>query len=505
VLKQGSSNPLYELQKSKKFTPDQVGILKLYFEHLKSVGYYPHAGQMPVIKMLLSPTSKVNRVLLECGRNFGKSTMGAIWIVAHALIIENAKTYIIASTKVLTKEIYYDSMMIERMIPAWANLELNKGEMRYSLYNNSYIKLNGSDIASSVRGYKPTALLCDEFQDWRPKTWHVLQPNLLAHGATTLQVGTCQKEAAYFFYKEGDFVKAKMESGDERYYHMTRTVYDNPTLSLSQINETKEELLEKGRADVWRGEYLCERVMYDFESIYPQFTEEHSVITKEEFDRRYPINKRYLLQPYTVFDPSNTRWAATLNVLDRERMIAYTVASFTEQNAADMSCGVLWPKIRALELAHYMFMQDAERIYDEAAKLWSHDMIALGADMRPTSKAQNSKDNNIATVRDMLLTRRLLIVGEQPDLVSEFINYRMNKGKIHKVNDDLMDTILYFAAESGFEVESNNALIEDGFFGKVEKEEPYQNLSTQEKEYVKLKNDTFGERQRRHLEDYYIE
>ena len=251
---------------------------KYFFEHLKQSGYWPHAGQAPVLKTLRR--NKVKRLFMQCSRNFGKSTTVGIDMAWFAGMFPRQKCYIIAPFRTLAEEIYIKSYFMHDIIPRdWlkdGDAGFSKTELRFNFKNESYIKLDGADNDATVRGYKPTRLACDEFQDWKEEVWEGMEPNLLAHDATCLQVGT-PPNRPNVYTKQADFTKQRMREGKERYLWVRRTIYDNPRIPVERINELRQGFFERGEEAVWRREYLAEYIPGGATSVFPMFNEEDHV------------------------------------------------------------------------------------------------------------------------------------------------------------------------------------------------------------------------------------
>lgn len=249
---------------------------KEYYDHLKEVKMYPHKGQKSVINILNN--SSVKRLFLQCSRNFGKSVTDAIDAVFNAGLLPDSKVYIIAPFRTQADEIFYQSNLIDTLIPEdWRSKNsFNATQLRWRFKNNSYIKLDGADNEATVRGYKPTRLYCDEFQDWREDTWQSMEPNLLAYDATVVFSGTPPK-IENVYTKQANFIKQRMTENNPRYLWLKRTIWDNPRIPRENIEELRRGFVERGEMDVWAREYEAEFVKSGSSYIFPQFYEDKHV------------------------------------------------------------------------------------------------------------------------------------------------------------------------------------------------------------------------------------
>ena len=251
---------------------------RFFFDHLKKAGYWPHAGQAPVLKTLRRDIVKF--LFLQCSRNFGKSTTVGIDAAWFAGMFPRQKVYIIAPFRVLAEEIYIKSHFMHDIIPKeWlldGSAGFSKSELRFYFKNESYIKIDGADNDATVRGYKPTRLACDEFQDWKPEVWQGMEPNLLAHDATVILVGT-PPDRPNVYTEQADFTKMRMREGNQRYLWLRRTIHDNPRIPPDRIKELEQGFLERGEEAIWKREYLAEFIPGGASSVFPQFNEAHHV------------------------------------------------------------------------------------------------------------------------------------------------------------------------------------------------------------------------------------
>lgn len=421
-----------------------------YFDHLKKVGYYPHKGQKPVINILLN--SPVKQLFLQCSRNFGKSTTDAIDAVLHAGRIPRAKVYIIAPFRTLAEEIYYQSGLIDTIIPEnWkATKDFDGTQLRWRLKNGSYIKLDGADNEKTVRGYKPTRLYCDEFQDWKKDVWMGMQPNLLAHDATVVFSGTPPK-IENVYTETANFIKMKMLEKNPRFMWLKRTIYDNDRYSPDAVEEIRQGFLLRNEMDIWEREYMAEFVKGGTSYIFPQFYEEKHVRPMSWMHARMSRDKKHI-QYHTVSDPSGSRHATLMLAYNPLTAETFVLDEIVETNYEKLSCGQLSKRITDREkIAYEGSYESPQRTYDEAAKLFAIEMADYGLYYSPTQKKQNDKSNNISLVRDAFINNKLFIADHCEYTISDVKNYHTDdKGKIVKVLDDCVDCLLYFFAESGY-------------------------------------------------------
>lgn len=254
---------------------DYQNRLKALYDHWKTTDYWPHRGQAPILKTLREGI--VKDAFFQCARNFGKSTTAAFDAVENAVIRPRSKIYLIAPFRTLAEEIYWQSKLLHDLIPPEALLPgdrgTNKSELRFYFANGSYIKLDGADNDQAVRGYKPTRLWCDEFQGWKKDTWVGMEPNLLAHDATVVKIGT-PPDRPNVYTEQADYVRGKMEEDNERFFWLRRTIYDNPRIPIERIKELESGFMQRGEEAIWKREYLAQYIPGGAASVFPQFSEE---------------------------------------------------------------------------------------------------------------------------------------------------------------------------------------------------------------------------------------
>ena len=422
-----------------------------YFDHLKEVGYYPDSAQTEIFRKLRS--ERVKNFFFQFSRNFGKSTILGIDMVFEAGTVPNSKCYIIAPTSVQVNEIYIASGFLRAIIPdSWllkGEAGYNKTEKRFYFQNGSFIKLDGADNEASLRGYKPTRLGKDESQAWKKEASDSMAPNLLAHDATVIEIGT-PPDIRNHFIDRGDYVRAQMERKNPRFYYARKDIYQCPRFSKEQLDELRRGYMERGEEAVWRREFLAEFVPGGASAIFPQFDHTRHCKPLDWILEQLKLGGSHV-DYYTISDPSGTRHATLFFAHDRANGKVYVLDETVEMDPQRISVGQLIPRIQAMEGKR--LSGEPFRVYDEAAKLFAIEMAAHGMIYAPTQKKQNDKSNNISMVRDWLLKDKLVVADHCKYTISDFYSYHYDeRGKIVKDKDDCVDCVLYMAAESNYEL-----------------------------------------------------
>ncbi len=426
-----------------------LDLIKVFFTHLKKVGYYPHAGQAEPLQKILSPSTPMAKVFLQCSRNFGKSTLGGIAAVAMAGLYPRTKNYIIGPFFNLTKEIYVESYFLHDIIPPEWLAEYTTTDQRFVFTNGSFIKLDGADNEARVRGYKPHFLVCDEFQDWKKEVWDAMEPNRLAYQATVMFLGT-PPDTENVYIEQAKEIQKEMEKGNPKYLWMRRDIWSNPRLPKDEIEKTRAKLIARGDLRVWQREYEALFIPGGARSIYPMFSRNKHLKPRSFILDRIKQESADLVG-ITAFDPSGTRWGCAGFLHNPVTANMYWVFSIVETRPEELSAWNMNVRVQAYRDEWYGNTIEFTEIYDEAASLFRVEMEAIGQTVLPTQKKQNDKSNNISLVRDALMHDKLFILDELEDVAKEFEGYIYDdRGKINKRNDDLMDCCLYAFAESGY-------------------------------------------------------
>lgn len=425
-------------------------LMEVYFDHLKKVDFFPHAGQSEPLKLLL--TSSVKNFFLLCSRNYGKSTLAGLAGIGIAGLIPNSKCYVILPYRTLAQEIYWDSGFLEKIIPPeWMDGNFrenaNKSELRVRLKNNSFLKLDGADNEATTRGYKPTFLVCDEFQDWNEDSWNGMKPNLLAHNAPCLLIGTPPKIENHFTKELATF-KTRMDiQKHPNYFYMVRTIYDNPRYTSEAIEELKQSYIDKQEEHVWRREFLAELILGGAFSIFPMFTEFDHVRPHDWIETKLKTEQG--LEYYTVLDPSSTRFGVGFYAYNRYTGTIYLYDEILEQDSMKITAQQI--KERVLEIERKNNAKNVLRIYDEASALFANELEQENFNLIPTQKKQNQKSNNISLFKDILLRKKFFASENCKMFIQDIKKYHTDdRGKIVKKKDEGVDCTLYMIAETEY-------------------------------------------------------
>lgn len=196
-------------------------------------------------KIFLS--NSINRVLVA-GRKFGKSTLALAELLRSAMTNRN-NVYIAPTYKMAKNTLWKDH--INKFLPYGLIKDKNETELSLTLNNGNLITLYGADDPDRLRGGNWDFDVLDEFQDFKPSSWeYVIEPNLLTTKGRTLFMGT-PKGKRNILYEQYNIHDSIYEP-----WHFTS--FDNPLNDKIKLEATRTRLINSGKENVWKQEYMAE-------------------------------------------------------------------------------------------------------------------------------------------------------------------------------------------------------------------------------------------------------
>lgn len=346
--------------------------------------------------------------------------------------------------------------------PDWIE-SINEVEMRITFTNGSFVKVDGSDNINKYRGVKITKgglIGFDEYKDFRPDFYSVIDPNLL--NAYLLIVGT-PPETDSHFTKDADEFAANPK---KRYFNMPSET--NPHISREWLQSKKEELYRKGDGPVWEREYMAKRVKGGRSAILPQ---SNSIELRSQLSIMRVITRdRKKLNFYCIADPGTaTCFGVMFLAVNPYSKKIHVLETIYEKDQSKTGVSQIGPRI--IETKNRLG-KDVEWIYvaDEAAAWFIKEMYDnFEISFAPSSKADNAKETGIGLMKDIMLAGLIEIAGrpersndikiedaiEAEAFLWEMQNYVKDKhGKIPKGNDHLIDTFRYFLGEEKYQIKA---------------------------------------------------
>lgn len=211
-------------------------------------------------------------IVIAASRRIGKSYALSAMAIETCLKTPNVVVKYIAPKLNMARRIIAPLIKeLSKDAPKSCMPKYHTQEMLFKFPNGSEIQLAGTDNgnADNIRGGSAhlcivdEAGFCDEL-DYVVKA--VLMPTVLTTGGKIVLSSTPSSSPDH------DFMKFKREAELEGRF-IKRTIYDNPRLSLSQI-----ESMAKSQGGVtsvsFRREYLCEDIISEDDAVIPEFTRE---------------------------------------------------------------------------------------------------------------------------------------------------------------------------------------------------------------------------------------
>lgn len=368
-------------------------------------------------------------------------------LLRWALLHPQAACYYIAPFMKQAKEILWHRLL--RLIPVELIKDVNKTEMRITLINESFIKLDGSDNYEAYRGITPDAVAYDEFKDFRPEFHIGMEPNLAPRNAPLIIAGTPPDVDGQYTQLANEF------SLDPHAFHVIAPTHENPHIPKPWLDQMRERLAARGEYDVWKREYLGQYVKGGSSAIFPMFNTDTHVKPHDEIMASLSRDlKKH--EWFTITDPGTASvfggLVACVNPYSRHLFILDNIY-VTDQRQT--STRRIWPALELIEkeLHPQAREEDFDRRYDEAAAWFANEVLdTFGVSFTPTSKAQNKKEAGLSLIKDQLLFNKVTISDRCSKLVWELENYIRDKnGKIPKVNDHLIDCWRYLNAAANYE------------------------------------------------------
>ena len=207
--------------------------------------------------------SKQRSVLLQSGIGFGKSFVGALWIVLTALRYPKVKGMIVARDYGQLK-----TASLVELKKVFALLELREGEhYEWNKSNNDIMFFNDTEIYcrgannydSAFRGGNISFIWADEADFYKAEAWRTLKgrlrvaPELLRVTSSPCGYNHIWEE---FFQNRSETRKV-----------IEATTYDNPTLSSEYVEDLKGTYSPR----LFEQEVLGKRLMINVGAVYQEF------------------------------------------------------------------------------------------------------------------------------------------------------------------------------------------------------------------------------------------
>lgn len=233
-----------------------------------------HAGQQELRNKYINSAGR--KLVFNCSRRFGKSTLLAAIAIEHCWRNPKARVVFAAPTRAQAKDIILPIMREligeapELMSPAY-----RVQDMMYKFSNGAEIHIDGADDeqGNHLRGSKATLVLADEAGFWRHCEYvinSILLPQTITCDGRIIIASTPPQSVGHEFMH---YVDEAIKSDS----YVKKTIYDNPMLTQSLIDEYARESGGE-KATAFRREYLCEFVTETERAVIPEFNTVNHVI-----------------------------------------------------------------------------------------------------------------------------------------------------------------------------------------------------------------------------------
>lgn len=435
----------------------------------------PHPAQQKAIQAVFARRKRI--VQVDCGRKWGK-TEWLIYCLYRQALLRPGQYYYIAPFQKQAKELIWANNRLQGFFPE-AIAEINNSEMRVTLTNGSFIKLDGADNFDSYRGVNPHGIVYDEFKDHRPEFHKAMGPNLATHRAQLILAGTPPSETAMPLSDDPVEALAMMHAYDimakvcqtrDNCAYFNWPTWANPHIDKQWLREEKEILFARGEEAEWYREYEAKRVSGGLDNIFPMFDPPTHIVPHEDLMESL-TKDMHKLEWYVTVDPgSATVFAALLSAYNPKTEESYHLDEVYLRTLEETTTANVIREIRGKkrDLHKYhptlRFTCDWQQFYDEAATWFANEALhSFDEHFSPTKKALVSKEAGLSMIKDQLLKKRTLISDRCRYLAWEVTNYKRDEKtkKIPKINDHLIDCWRYFNHGSGVTLKKHRYISAD--------------------------------------------
>lgn len=429
--------------------------------------YQPHSGQVPIVQALFSPNG-ATRVFVRCGRKFGKTTIGAYCLIRKALFEPGSRCYYLTPLKTQADEIVWSSGLLTNFILTAEELgypttnplikHIDKQKMRITFFNDSFIKVDGSDNIDAQRGWNPDMICADEFAEFHPDWAGVMIPNLLARKATIIILGTPPRfpvlpdgtKHQYVIFDE-EFQK-EHKAGKRTTFHIYAPTWVNPHNDKEWLEEEKQRLYDRGDGIVWEREYAAKIVLGDRQAVFPMYAPETHLVDHDEL-RELILGNPDRYEWFCSADPgTKSVFSVVFAAIDRYTSSIYLLDEIYERDPGQTTTRNIVPRIQAICEEWNEDLTEWQFIADSAAAWFIQDAFEhFDLTFTPTEKQSGDKQDGISTIKDILLHRDRIISDRCTNTSAELQNYRTDdKGRILKEHDHAIDNFRYILKASMF-------------------------------------------------------
>ena len=423
-------------------------------------GWAPHPGQVPPIVALFRLGMLL--LFLECGRKFGKTELLLYFLIRSARMNPNSANYYFAPYQKQARELIWANQRIQNFVPrSWLAKKPNDTEMRITLDNGAFIKLDGSDNYDSYRGVgKGMAIVVyEEYKDFRPEFHMAFGPNI-ADNVCPLVVAGSPPEMDCDYTVMADQVKT-----DPTGVHFCLPSWLNPHIDKKWLKSERQRLYARGEGVVWEREYGARRVRGGPNAIFPMFSRDRHVRPHENVMNEL-LHDKPKLQWLAIADPGTiTVFAVLYMAVNPYKKTVYMLDEIYAQSTAETSTSQIIPEHRDKKRDLYRDCEQWWQPCDEAAAWFINEAAASYEEyFFATKKSLHKKTEGLSLIKDQMINNRVVISDRCQKLIWEIENYVKDKhGKIPKENDHLIDNWRYGNATAGLSLLEEAEPVQDTF------------------------------------------
>lgn len=416
--------------------------------------FEPHAGQIQVGRELFKNDRKV--MMVQCGRNWGKSVFACYAAVRWALTYPKSRIYIVGPTLKDETEIIWASGELRDKTPdRYVSGKPNNAERRLTLTNGSFIKVEGADNPDSLRGIKGHLFILDEFKDWKAEAHRNLRENTLAFDAPQLIVGTPPDNECYYTYFR-KFVMNEVSDDNKRFYYIEQDTFQNPKFAHRRA-EIEREFELAGERLIFEREYMAKYVPGGALAVFPSYVskrDEECGVSSDCIENEICRDKKKL-DWYCVADPaSNTCFAVLFACINRYTKQIYILDELYEKDRNCTSTSKMWPRIS--EKMSSLF-SGKWNVISDSHEAWFINEVrdTFRENVIPVVKRSDAKTSQISIIKTAINTsgKFKVAIDKCKFFDWEMANYITKEdGKLIKRDDHLLDCLRYLIDFSGYKV-----------------------------------------------------
>lgn len=481
--------------------------------------FRPRPGQVIMGRQNFSRNTTRN--WFQYGRDSGKSFGGAYCKIRYCATHPKSYGISVFPERSQGQKTLWDSGYLHDKIPRefWLNGKeedtFNKTELLIKLENGSRMQIFGADSPdTTLRGPKPDFCNFDEFRDFRPGVYDVMEANLIGKVLNILSTPPDQ-EGEYTELLE--MFKGEIKAGNPEFFFAEIPTFEacedyapggSKHAALMRI---KARLIKRGELALWRREYEAKFVPGGVGAVFKVYrTNKRHIERDPKFLAQLLKGVWNSLGLYCICDPSQNGTFAVLYVVhDRAAGRMIIMGEEAVNDNAETGSLMMWDRMKKGCGKIYPSLLRWKFYYDEAAAWFYNDLERHGVftenpdlTFEPTQKSLIDKNEQMSFIKDIFAERgRVLISRECEQCIKQIENYVTNKkGEYHKDQpDDFIDCFRYFLQASNFEPfevseeEIQDDLEPEGLEARVRARESAEKALTGDMDYPEGSPDDGGE------------